>query len=135
MTCDPGSGARLCRALLTCLVLCSAVPLVQAEELGIARLEFGPSDDSGAILIRSRDARQQLTVTVVHTNDSRTDVTRQAVFTVSGSEVLGIDGTGLALPKADGEVDVVATVGDKSATLKIKVTGFAEPLPRLACRR
>ena len=93
------------------------------------RIELSPLGEGEMIAIRSRDARQQLIVTATDEGGKQTDVTRDAAWVVSDPGVLLIDSTGMAIPSADGDITVTATVGDKNATVHVTVSGFAEPLP------
>ncbi|MGV2339364.1 MAG UNVERIFIED_CONTAM: Ig-like domain-containing protein [Planctomycetaceae bacterium] len=95
---------------------------------GIVRVEVGPATD-GQVAIRSRDARQQLIATAVYEDGTLVDVTRDATWTISDPAVLAVDPTGLAIPKADGTVDVTVAIDGKSTSLKVAVSGFASPLP------
>lgn len=97
-----------------------------AEE---ARIELSPLSDAGTVVIRSRDARQQLLVTSIAADGTTADATRDAAWVVSDPSVLSIDSTGMAVPTGDGEVTVTATVGDKTTSVHVAVTGFANPLP------
>lgn len=121
--------ATLVRATLTAiLALFSFVPcsLTRAD---VVRLEIQPVDAENTIVIRSQDARQQVTVTAVHEDGRTLDVTREASLTFSDPAVISADSTGLMVPKADGEITLTAVLGDKSATAQIKVSGFAHPMP------
>ncbi len=95
----------------------------------IVRLEIQPVDETGAIVIRSQDARQQMSVTAIHDDGSMTDVTREATLSASDPAVIKIDSTGMAVPTADGEATLTATLNTHSATAMVKVSGFAHPLP------
>ncbi|MEI7699832.1 MAG: DUF1549 domain-containing protein [Planctomycetia bacterium] len=97
-------------------------------EAGVTRLETGPATE-GRVVIRSRDARQQLIVTAFNDDGSVQDVTRDVTWTISDAAVLSVDPTGMAIPGADGNVKVTATLGDQSSTLDVSVSGFANPLP------
>ena len=94
-----------------------------------ASIELSPLGAGDTIAIRSRDARQQLIVTVTDEGGKQTDVTRNVAWAVSDPNVLMIDSTGMAIPSADGDITVTATVGDKTATARLTVSGFAQPLP------
>ncbi len=94
-----------------------------------ARIELSPLSDGNTIAIRSRDARQQLIVTATDESGTQTDVTRNVAWVVSDPAVLMIDSSGMAIPSADGDITVTATVGDKTATAHVTVKGFAQPLP------
>lgn len=113
------------RLFFTAAMMLSGTSAVFAE---VMKIEIGPST-TDAIAIRSRDARQQLLVSATHADGSLTDATRDVTWTISDPAVLQIDSTGMAVPSADGEITVTATLGDKSDTLKVSVTGFANPLP------
>ncbi len=119
--------ARLCSSFsyfLTGLCLIGATAF--AEE---ARIELSPLGESDTIAIRSRDARQQLIVTTIAADGTKTDATREAVWTISDPAIIGVDSTGMARPTADGLADVTATVGDLKATVHVTVNGFAQALP------
>ncbi len=108
--------------------ICAALSAtVSAAET--VRLEVGPVGQADVVAIRTRDARQQLIVTAVGDDGSVRDVTREVSWTVSDPGVLGIDTTGLAVPSADGESTVTASLGDKTASARVTVSGFAQPLP------
>ena len=96
---------------------------------GIAKIEVSPLGEGDTIAIRSRDARQQLIVTATDEGGKQTDVTRDVAWVVSDPAVLMIDSTGMAIPSADGDITVTATVGDKTATAHVTVSGFAHPMP------
>ena len=94
-----------------------------------ARIELSPLGEGNTIAIRSRDARQQLIVTATDEGGKQTDVTRDVAWVVSDPKVLMIDSTGMAIPAADGDITVSATIGDRTATAHLTVSGFAQPLP------
>jgi hypothetical protein len=95
----------------------------------VVKLELSPTGEGDLITIRSRDARQQLIATAVHADGTLTDVTRDVAWTISDPKVLAIDSTGMAVPTADGDITVTATLADKTVTSKVAVSGFAHPLP------
>ncbi len=109
-----------------CLATVLACTSVMAE---VARLEISPQGEGDMIAIRSRDARQQLIVSAVDANGTLSDVTRDVTWTISDPAVLAIDSTGMAVPAADGDITVTATLGDKSVSTHVIVSGFAHPLP------
>ena len=110
---------------VSCVIGFSAASAA-AEE---ARIELSPLGAGDAIAIRSRDARQQLIVTAVAADGTKTDATRSAVWTVSEPGVIGVDATGMARPTSDGVADITASVGDLKTTTHVTVSGFAQPLP------
>lgn len=110
------------------LVLCALLNLQTLFAADEVRLSIGPVDDSGTIVIRSRDTRQQLFVSYT-TVSGHVDVTRDVKLTASPEGLLQIDATGLVTPLADGDAVVTATHGDHSATVRVSISGFATPLP------
>ena len=94
-----------------------------------ARIELSPLEDSNAITIRSRDARQQLIVTAIAADGTLTDATREATWVISDPSVLAIDSDGMAIPTADGDITVTVKVGEQTATAHVSVSGFATALP------
>lgn len=120
----------IARLFAPALKLFAAALLVgSSASAEIVKLELSPVGEGEVIAIRSRDARQQLIATAVHTDGSQTDVTRDVTWTISDPNVLAIDSTGMAIPTADGDITVTATLADKSVAAKFAVTGFAHPLP------
>ena len=76
-----------------CALLFLSCSAAQAE---VVKLELSPSGEGDLIAIRSRDARQQLIVTAVHTDGTMTDATRDVSWAVSDPKVVTIDSTGMA---------------------------------------
>ncbi len=119
--------ARLSAPLFCMMTLiCDTGSSATAE---VVKIEITPAGEGEGIAIRSRDARQQLIVTETHADGTMTDATRDAGWTVSDPKVLVVDSTGMAVPAADGDITVTATLGDKSAAARVVVSGFAHPLP------
>lgn len=117
--------ARL-SAVLFSLAMIMAETSAMAE---VVKLEMTPLPEGDAVAIRSRDARQQFIVTAIHSDGLSTDVTRDVAWTISDPSVLAIDSTGMAVPAADGDITITATLGDKTAAVHVLVSGFAHPLP------
>jgi len=117
--------ARL-SAVLFSLAMIMAETSAMAE---VVKLEMTPLPEGDAVAIRSRDARQQFIVTAIHSDGLSTDVTREVAWTISDPSVLAIDSTGMAVPAADGDITITATLGDKTAAVHVLVSGFAHPLP------
>ncbi|MFN8706124.1 MAG: DUF1549 domain-containing protein [Planctomyces sp.] len=117
------------RAALNATLVIAGFACCSMTMADVVRLEIQPVDQEGRVVIRSRDARQQIIVSAVHDDGSMTDATREATLSFSDPAIIGIDSTGLAVPKSDGEVTLTATLGAQSATAKIAVSGFAHPLP------
>ncbi len=123
------------RAALVALMVAAGLlatpltPSAVAQFEDVVKVEISPVAEDGSIAIRSQDARQQLVVTATHEDGSLSDVTRNVTYTCSAEGVLNIDSTGLALPAGDGEVTVTATLGKQTASAKVNVSGFQNPLP------
>lgn len=94
----------------------------------VARVEISPATDN-KVVIRSRDARQQLIATAVMADGTLQDVTRTAAWTISSPALLSVDATGMAIPAGDGDVTVTATFEGQAATINVSISGFATPLP------
>ena len=110
-------------------LLAAALLVGSSASAEVVKLELSPTGEGDLITIRSRDARQQLIATAVHADGTMTDVTRDVAWTISDPKVLAIDSTGMAVPTADGDITVTATIADKTVTTKVAVSGFAHPLP------
>jgi len=111
------------------ILFCAALCVSSSSNAADARIDISPLGEGETIAIRSRDARQQLIVTATDEGGKQTDATRDAVWVLSDPTVLLIDSTGMAIPSKDGDIMVTATVGDKTATAHVTVSGFAQPLP------
>ncbi len=88
-----------------------------------------PNLDGKGVLIRGRDARQQLYVTGNYSTGQERDLTHSATYTSNPDGIVTIDDAGLVTPLADGEATVTASVnGSKVGSLKVSVTGVANEL-------
>jgi len=119
--------ARLFLPMLSFLASLSVCGASATAE--VVRIELSPLGQGESIAIRSRDSRQQLIATATHADGTLADVTREVTWSVSDPSVLSVDATGMAIPAADGDIVVTATLGDKSASVPVAVSGFAQPLP------
>jgi hypothetical protein len=119
--------ARLFLPMLSFLASLSFVGTSAMAE--VLRIELSPLGQDESIVIRSRDSRQQLIATAVHADGTLTDATREVTWSVSDPSVLSVDATGMAIPAADGNITVTAALGDKSASVPVAISGFAQPLP------
>ncbi|MFM8724558.1 MAG: Ig domain-containing protein, partial [Planctomycetaceae bacterium] len=119
--------------LATGLLAFSASPAVHAGNPAVTapavtRVEIAPATDN-KVVIRSRDARQQLIATAVMADGTLQDVTRKATWTISSPALLSIDATGMAIPAGDGDITVTAAFEGQAATVNVSISGFATPLP------
>ena len=83
----------------------------------------------GAIVIRGRDARQQLVITGVFSSGQLRDRTTAAKYSASPDGIVNIADDGLITPVADGEADVKATVDGRDVTVKVRVEGVSQQIP------
>jgi hypothetical protein len=82
------------------------------------------------VLLRGRDARQQLCVTGVHSLGQLGDVTRHVHFAVEPTGIVAIDATGMVTPLHDGTARVrVSGPGGTATEFPIQVEGFARQIP------
>jgi hypothetical protein len=83
-----------------------------------------------SVLLRGRDARQQLCVTGVQTTGLLRDLTRMADYTVMPAGIVEIDKTGMVTPLADGSARVrVSGPGGTTAEFQIQVEGCSQQIP------
>lgn len=96
----------------------------------LQKLEIDPQGSTSGIVIRGRDARQQVFVTGVYSSGQLRDHTRRVTYTAEPAHLLKIDSSGLISPLAEGTAVVTATdkAGHK-ATLKVNVTGLIHDVP------
>jgi len=80
--------------------------------------------DRQPVVLRGTEARQQL---VVLSDDA--DVTREATFEIRPTGIVAITGTGFVTPLKDGNATVTARVGERSAAIRIGVTGIVGDTP------
>ncbi|MCH2200923.1 MAG: DUF1553 domain-containing protein [Fuerstiella sp.] len=93
-------------------------------------IKIDPVPDSGQILIRSPDARQQLFVTTLAPQGPPIDVTRDVVWSVAPEGVVNVDDSGLVTPLADGQVTITAEWQNQATSqVSVLVSGFASPPP------
>ena len=96
----------------------------------LVSLKIEPSLEKGTILVRGKDARQQLFVTGTYSSGQLRDHTRTVKYTVAPAGVLTVDQTGMVKPLADGEAVLTVTgAGGKTANLKVRVTDVANQPP------
>jgi len=93
-------------------------------------LRVEPSIDGKGIVIRGRDARQQLFVTGVYSSGQLRDLTHKVKYTATPAGLMRVDRTGLLTPLKDGSGQITA-IGPKGlkAVLPVRVDGIAHPLP------
>lgn len=90
---------------------------------GLSRIEIAPK----RFTLVGPDATQRLLVTGITADGRAIDLTRQAKFEASGAAAARIDETGVVTPADDGEMDVLARVGDLTARAAVAVTQAHQP--------
>jgi len=91
----------------------------------LTQLKVEPSLTDKGLLVKGRDARQQLFVTGVYSSGQLRDHTRKVTFTSEPANIVKIDAQGLLTPVADGTATVTATdAAGLKATLQVTVTGL-----------
>lgn len=116
---------------------CVAFPLVAADKpqgLGdpgsLNSLRLEPRVTEQGLVIRGRDARQQLFVTGVYSSGQLHDQTRKVTYSAQPEGIVRISETGLLIPIVDGTVTVTAKdPSGLQATLNVQVTGQANDVP------
>jgi len=96
----------------------------EALAAGVVQLRLDPTMDRG-LRLPGPDARLQLLVTGQKSAGAEVDLTRDVSWQVKPAGIVEIDATGLAIPLADGEVQVTATSGTLQASTTIVVEDFA----------
>ena len=75
--------------------------------------------------LRGQDAQSQLIVTAQFNAGVERDVTRTVKYSTTPAGIVGIDGTGLVVPLADGKTKVTATdASGKSASIELTVENY-----------
>ncbi|MFM8584585.1 MAG: Ig domain-containing protein, partial [Planctomycetaceae bacterium] len=91
----------------------------------LTQLKVEPSLTDKGLLVKGRDARQQLFVTGVYSSGQMRDHTRKVSFSSEPGNIVKIDAQGLLTPVADGTTTVVATdPSGQKASLQVTVTGL-----------
>ncbi len=92
-------------------------------------LKIEPELEGNKVVIRGRDARQQLVVTGVYSSGQFRDQTHAATYVAQPAGLIEIAADGMVTPLKDGDVTVTAKVGDKTTTVAVHVEGLAVPVP------
>jgi len=118
-------------AVFRWLTLCTVVllpGLVWAE----APIEVGqPSSillDPARFELLGKRSRQQLLVTGKYSGDEVRDLTPAATFTSSHPEIVAIENS-VAIPKANGEATITASVGGQTFSVPVVVKNLEAPAP------
>jgi hypothetical protein len=83
----------------------------------------------GTFVLAGRDSWQQLLVSGVFGQAAPCDLTRHAKYTTSPAGRVRVDATGLVTPLAEGRAVITATVGGRSASVRVEVKHLARDVP------
>ena len=91
-------------------------------------LKVEPESQENRLIIRGRDARQQLIVTGVYSSGQFRDHTPKATYASEPAGIVEIDADGLVTPLQDGDTNVKVSVEGKETTVAIHVEGVANQI-------
>ncbi|MEK6235336.1 MAG: DUF1549 and DUF1553 domain-containing protein, partial [Planctomycetales bacterium] len=125
------------------VVLCASLSAIQAEETdkkaaephipGLGdpgKLQELVFEGAKELTLRGPDARLQLIVTGKYESGQTRDLTREVTYDLSPKGIVSVGSTGLALPEADGKVNVtVKTKDGMVGTTVVSVENFVSELP------
>jgi hypothetical protein len=82
------------------------------------------------LVLRGKDARQQLLVTAKLSDGALRDFTHKATYSAAPAGIVNVDANGIVTPLADGAVTITAETEGVKATLPVHVedSGHAEPI-------
>jgi hypothetical protein len=99
----------------------SLAPVPKVAEKVVSLVIEAGVDDGQPVLVRGRDARQQLVVTGVSSSGEMVDLTREVQYTATPPGIVSISPQGLVHPLGDGRAVIQALVA-AGPTAKIDVT-------------
>ena len=116
-----------------------AVPSVFAEQvepqglgdpgvLNSLRVEPEAADGQSGLIIRGRDARQQLVVTGEYQSGQLRDHTHSAKYSVEPAGIVEVAADGMVSPLKDGDATVKIVDGGKETAVAIRVEGVANQI-------
>ncbi len=83
-----------------------------------------------SLLLRGRDARQQLVVTGVYSSGQHRDLTTQVAYSVAPAGVVKVDSSGFVTPTGNGRATITARgPGGLTGTCQVEVQQFDELIP------
>lgn len=123
----------LLACLLTLVLATVPVSADQVEPKGLGdpgvlnslRIEPDAAEDAKAIVIRGRDARQQLVVTGEYSSGQLRDHTHSAKYSAQPAGIIDIAEDGMVSPIKDGDAVVKVVDGGKESTVAVHVEGVA----------
>ena len=95
----------------------------------LAALKIEPTVDGKPIVLRSRDARQQVYVTGSYSSGQLRDHTRKVQYTAEPAGVVNVDATGLVTPIKDGDATLKVTGNGLNVSTPVHVEGVLNQIP------
>lgn len=95
----------------------------------LSALKIEPTADGKPIVLRGRDARQQVYVTGNYASGQLRDHTRKVQYSVEPAGIVNVDATGLVTPIKDGDATLKITGNGLNAATPIHVEGVANQIP------
>jgi hypothetical protein len=95
----------------------------------LAGLKIEPTADGKPIVLRGRDARQQVYVTGNYSSGQLRDHTRKVQYAVEPAGIVNVDATGLITPIIDGDATLRITGNGLSSAAPIHVEGVENQIP------
>jgi hypothetical protein len=126
----PALAAVSCLTV-TCLAgTNAAIAKTGSEPTALKSLKIEQAVAGKAIVLRGRDARQQLCVTGVPKDGNTRDLTGSVRYEVEPAGIIAVDPTGLVTPLVDGTVRLRVTgAGGLSSEATVRVEGCARQIP------
>lgn len=95
----------------------------------LSALKIEPTMDGKPIVLRGRDARQQVFVTGNYSTGQLRDHTRKVQYTADPAGIVNVDATGLVTPIKDGDVTLKVTANGLNVSAPIHVEGVEKQIP------
>ena len=126
----------LLTGLLAFFVAAPAIFAEQIEPRGLGdpgvlnslRIEPEAAEGQSGLIIRGRDARQQLVVTGEYSSGQFRDHTRSANYTVDPAGIIEVAADGMVSPLKDGVASVKVVADGKETTVAVHVEGVANQI-------
>lgn len=119
----------------TCLSLATQTFAEPAKPKGLGDpgalggLKIEPSAEGKPVVLRGRDARQQVYVTGTYSSGQLRDHTRKVQYATEPAGIVNVDATGLVTPLKDGDVTLKVTGDGQTASIPIHVEGVEKQIP------
>lgn len=95
----------------------------------LSALKIEPTVDGKPIVLRSRDARQQVYVTGSYSSGQLRDHTRKVQYSAEPAGIVNVDATGLVTPIKDGDATLKVTGNGLNVSTPVHVEGVENQVP------